>query len=76
MPTQQDPRQDFQRQAADLPPRQDSGTPRDVERDASTQPQGVDTDRLEAGGNRLQADSTRQEQLGADEDGDIEQPDG
>jgi hypothetical protein len=36
----------------------------------------VDTDRLEAGGNRLEADSTRQEQLGADEDGDIEQPDG
>jgi len=76
MPTQTDPRQDLHRQAAGLPPQQDSRKPRDAERDASTKPQGVDTDRLEAGGNRLEADSTRQEQLGADEDGDIEQPDG
>ena len=76
MPTEQQIKQDLDRQAAGLPPLQTTGPRHDVDRDASAKPQGVDTDRLEAGGNRLEADSTRQQQLGADEDGDIEQPDG
>jgi hypothetical protein len=76
MPTQQQTRSDLDRQSAGLPPQQTTRRAKDAERDASTNPQGVDTDRLEAGGNRLEADTTRQQQLGADEDGDIEQPDG
>ncbi|MFL6592444.1 MAG: hypothetical protein ACJ8GK_07030 [Luteimonas sp.] len=76
MPTQQDTRRDLDRQSAGLPPQQADKHGPDAERDASAQPQGVDTDRLEAGGDRLEADATRKQQLGADEDGDIEQPDG
>ena len=76
MPTEQDIRRDLDRQSAGLPPQQTNKHGSDVERDASARPQGVDTDRLEAGSDRLEADASRKQQLGADEDGDIEQPDG
>lgn len=76
MPNQQQTRQDLDRQAKGLPPLQTTQHANDAERDASAKSQGVHTDRLESGGNRLEADVTRQRQLGADEDGDIEQPDG
>ena len=76
MPTQQQTRSDLDRQSTGLPPQPTTRRGDDAQRDASQNPQGVDTDRLETGGNRLEADATRQQQLGADEDGDIEQPDG
>lgn len=68
MPTEEDIRRDLRRQAAGLPPLQTTAQPRDVERDASSKPQGVDTDRLEEGGNRLEAHATRQQQPGPDSD--------
>ena len=68
MPTDQDIRRDLRRQAAGLPPLQNTTQPHDVQRDASPKPQGVDTDRLEDGGNRLEPDATRQQQPDPDSD--------